>query len=172
MVPGLYQQWCGQQDQSSDCPLYWALVRLHLKSCVQFWTPQFRNNIEGLERVQRRAMELVKGLEHKCCEEQLRSWGYLAWRKKEAQGRSLIPLYNCLKGGCSQVVRHWNKLSKKVAESPSLEVFKSDLDDVTKCTLSPFGDDTKLGGSVDLLEGRMALQKDLDRLDHWQRPMV
>ncbi|KAK4814346.1 hypothetical protein QYF61_016304 [Mycteria americana] len=103
------------------------------------WAPHSKRDIEGLERVQRRATELGKGLEHKADGERLRDLGLFSLERRRLRG-DLIALYSCLKGGCREVgsvssprvIKHWNRLPREVVESPSLEVFKSRLAEVLR----------------------------------------
>jgi len=95
------------QDQDSLRILFNGYLCSHVEYCVQVWLPYFKKDTECLEKVQRRATKLVKGVKHKPCAERVAMLHTTSLEKRRITG-DLIHVCRIIQdfdSGCESLFR-------------------------------------------------------------------
>ena len=72
-------------------------MRHHLQYCIQAWGLLYKKDAEFLERVQRKATKMIRGLKHLSYEERLRELGLFSSEKRRLWGDFTVA-FQYLKG--------------------------------------------------------------------------
>jgi len=115
-IPGCIKRSMASRAREGILPLCSALVRHHLESCIQFWSPQHRKDMDLLEKVQRRATKMIQGMEHLSCEEKLRELGLFSPEKRRLR-EDLIAAFRYLKGASK---KDGDKLTSRVCNDRTM----------------------------------------------------
>ena len=98
-------------------------MRPHLEHCFQFWGTQHRKDMYVLERVQRRAVRMIRGLEYLFYEDRLRELGLFSLEKRRLQG-DLTVACQYLKGPAGKLGRDFLSGSAVIGQRTGSNGFK------------------------------------------------
>src|SRR6218665_2359050 len=83
------------RDKDTILRLYKSLVRQQLEYCIQVWSPYLKQDVEKLEKVQRRATKMIQGYKDLSYEERLIRCGLTTLEKRRSRG-DLIEAYKII----------------------------------------------------------------------------
>ena len=96
-VLGMIKRTIVSREKEIMLELYKSLVRPNLEYCVQVWCPYLRQDVEKLEKIQRRATKMIKGFGNLAYEERLRRCKLTTLEKRRNRG-DLIETFKIVTG--------------------------------------------------------------------------
>ncbi|XP_074849472.1 BBSome complex member BBS7 isoform X2 [Carettochelys insculpta] len=94
---GIIKKGIDNKTKDIILPLYKTMVCLHLEYCVQTWSPHLKKDILALEKVQKRATKMIRGLERVPYGERLERLGLFSLEKRRLRG-DMIEVYKIMNG--------------------------------------------------------------------------
>lgn len=85
------------RDRRTFIQLYKVYVRPHLEYCIQAWSPYYQADKDKLEKVQRRAVNMVAGLRGRTYEQKLEEVGLTTLEDRRTRG-DMIQTFRILNG--------------------------------------------------------------------------
>ena len=118
-------------------PLYNAFVRPHIEYCAQAVGPYMTQNLKALEKVQRRATKLVKGMKNVSYKQRLDKLGMTSVEERLLRG-DLIQTYKILMGKTKLVPEHFfERNQEEITRGHHLKLTKKSLSSSKEEVLFP-----------------------------------